>query len=104
MADFRKVAAVADIPVGTMKSVEVAHERILVCHTETGFFAVADECSHDSAPMGNGHLHRNEVTCPRHGARFDITSGAVLGPPAVVPIDTFKVKVEGEDIFILVED
>ena len=104
MADFRKVAATADIPVGTMKAVEVAHRRILVCHTETGFYAVADECSHDSAPMGNGRLYRNEVICPRHAARFDVTSGAVLGPPAIVPIDTFEVKVDGEDVYVLVED
>ena len=104
MAGFRKVAATADIPVGAMKSVEVANEHILVCHTDTGFYAVADECSHDSAPMGSGRLYRNEVICPRHAARFDVTSGAVLGPPAIVPIDTFEVKVEGEDIYVLVED
>jgi 3-phenylpropionate/trans-cinnamate dioxygenase ferredoxin subunit len=54
--------------------------------------------------MGHGRLYRNEVICPRHAARFDVTSGAVLGPPAIVPIDTFEVKVEGEDIYVLVED
>jgi 3-phenylpropionate/trans-cinnamate dioxygenase ferredoxin subunit len=103
MAEFRKVASVNDIPVGSMKAFEIRRNRLVVCNTGDGVFAVADECSHDSAPISTGVLHGKEIVCPRHGARFDVEDGSVKAPPAVAPIDTYDVKIEGEDIYILLD-
>ena len=103
MPEYRKVAAVDEIPEGGMKSFRIGHEQIVICHSGGKYYAIADECSHDAAPISTGHLRGAEIICPRHGARFDVTSGAVTAPPAVAPIDTFEVKVEGEDIYVRVD-
>ncbi|UCG62851.1 MAG: non-heme iron oxygenase ferredoxin subunit [Candidatus Zixiibacteriota bacterium] len=103
MAEFIKVAAVEDIPVGSVKSVWAHGRRIAVCHTEDGFFAVADECSHDYSPISSGQLRNGEIVCPRHGARFDIRTGEAKAPPAVIGIDRFEIKIQDEHIFVSVD-
>ncbi len=86
-----------------MKTFELAHTRFVIAHTAEGFFAVADECSHDGGPIGEGNILDNEVRCPRHGARFDLRTGAVTAPPALVPIDSYRVKVENGELFVWLE-
>ncbi len=100
MAEFRKIATTRDLPQGAMKPFEFRHHRIVLCNTADGIFAVADECTHDSAPISEGELRGEEIVCPRHGARFDVKDGSVKAPPALVPIDTFEVKVDGEDVYV----
>ena len=104
MSEFVKVATTGEIPVGRMKGFEIADEKIVVAHTEKGFFALIDECTHDSAPISDGRIRNGELLCKRHGARFDPETGEVLAPPAIVPLDTLELKIEGEDIFVLLED
>jgi len=103
MAGFVKVATVDEIPEGSFKAFHVKHNKFLVAHITDGFFAVADECSHDAAPISEGELYGDDIVCPRHGARFDLTSGAVKSPPAVAPIDTYEVKIEGSDVMVLID-
>lgn len=103
MAEFVRVAAVDEIPEGTMKGFEVGRQKFVVAHTADGFFAVIDECSHDAAPISSGRIRGNEIMCTRHGARFDLKTGAVTAPPAIVPIDTLTVKVDGGDILVWLE-
>lgn len=98
-----KVGAVEEIPIGSMKSVSVGNRRIVVYHAEDGFYAVVDECSHDYAPISTGRVRDGEIICPRHGARFDIRTGEVKAPPAVVGIDTFETKVEQGNVFVLIK-
>ena len=97
------VAKVGDIPAGQFKSVVVNGKPILVCHTETGFYAVDDTCTHDNGPLADGWLEGNAIECPRHGARFDVTSGKVLCLPAAVPIRSYPVRVEGDEVKVSVE-
>lgn len=87
------VAKVADIPPGTMKVVEASGLRVALCNVEGTFYAVEDVCTHDDGPLGEGSLRGAELECPRHGARFDVRSGAALRMPAVVPVRTFPVTV-----------
>ena len=103
MSNFVKVARVEDIPEGEMKSVVAEHQNILLVHVADGIFALADECTHDYAPLSTGRVKGNQVMCSRHGARFDVKSGAVLAPPAIVDVDTFAVKVEDGDIYVAID-
>lgn len=98
-----RVAAVDEIPPGEIRGFKLGRERIAICHADEGFFAVADECSHDGAPISSGRVRRGNIVCPRHGAKFDLQTGEVKGPPAVVGIDTFTIKVDGGDIFVLLD-
>ena len=73
---------------------------IAVCNVSGQFFAVDDVCTHDEGSLEQGGLEGFEIECPRHGARFDVRTGAATVLPAVLPIETFGVRVQGEDVEI----
>jgi 3-phenylpropionate/trans-cinnamate dioxygenase ferredoxin subunit len=104
MAGFRKVATMSEIPEGTLKGFDLSGEKIVVAHTTEGFYAVIDECTHDMAPISTGQIAGNEIICPRHHARFDLKTGEVTAPPAIVPIDTLELKIDGDDILVLIDE
>lgn len=103
MGQYVRVAATDEIQQGTLKAFAVGYQKFVVAHTADGFFAVVDECTHDSAPISSGRVRGSEIMCTRHGARFDLKTGAVTAPPAIVPIDTLTVKVDGTDILVWLE-
>jgi 3-phenylpropionate/trans-cinnamate dioxygenase ferredoxin subunit len=92
------VAKTSEIPVGQFKPVEINGKHMLICHTESGFYAIDDTCTHDDGSLADGWLEGTAIECPRHGARFDVTTGKVLCLPAAVGINSYPVKVEGDDI------
>ena len=92
------VAKTSEIPVGQLKPVRVQGKSLLICHAAEGFFAVDDTCTHDDGPLADGWLEGDAIECPRHGARFDVTSGKVLCLPAAVPIHSYPVLVEGDEV------
>ena len=98
MAGFVTVANASEIPVGQFKQVVIEGKGLLICHTAEGFYAVENTCTHDDGPLEDGWLEDNAIECPRHGARFDVTTGKVLCLPAAVPIRSYPVRVEGEEI------
>jgi 3-phenylpropionate/trans-cinnamate dioxygenase ferredoxin subunit len=100
MSDFVKVAQISDVPAGTRFWVEFEEETIVLFNVNGIYYAIVDLCTHDDGPLEDGELNGYEVECPRHGARFDIRSGAALCLPATSPVPTFQVKVVGDDIFV----
>ena len=97
---FVQVAAVSDVPPGRTKAVTVGGAKVLVCNVGGQIYAVGDVCTHDDGPLDQGQLEGKEIECPRHGARFDVTTGRVLCLPAIQPIPTYAVKVDGAQILI----
>jgi nitrite reductase/ring-hydroxylating ferredoxin subunit len=65
-----------------------------------GIFAIDDICSHEDAKLSEGEVMDDEVLCPKHGSRFNIKNGAVLGLPAVKPVGSYPVKVEKGAVYI----
>ncbi|MBM4458437.1 MAG: non-heme iron oxygenase ferredoxin subunit [Chloroflexi bacterium] len=102
MTGYVRVACVDDIPPGTKKIVEVEGVEVVVVNLDGRFYAIEDVCTHDGAPLGEGQLDNHALICPRHGARFDVRTGAALRMPAVDPAPTFEVKIAGEDILVAV--
>jgi 3-phenylpropionate/trans-cinnamate dioxygenase ferredoxin subunit len=100
---FVKAAKVGDIPPGRVKVVEVGDEDVALCNVDGEFYALANVCTHDDGPLGEGYLLGDEIECPRHGARFDVRTGEVKVLPAIVPVPTFDVKVEGDDVYVDVD-
>ncbi len=100
MPGLVKVARVADIPPGRKKIVEVDGVEIVIVNLDGAFYALEDVCTHDGGPLGEGTLEGCQLICPRHGARFDVRTGAALTMPAVEPAPTYEVQVEGDDIFV----
>ncbi|MFB3907195.1 MAG: non-heme iron oxygenase ferredoxin subunit [Candidatus Eisenbacteria bacterium] len=102
---FVPVARVSEIPVGETRVVRAGGERIVLCNVEGSIYAIEDVCTHDGSPFGIEILDGPVIECPRHGAQFDVRSGAVVRLPAVVPVRTFPVKVDEEgSILVGIED
>lgn len=100
---YRRVAKLGDLPQGQAIVVTVGETEIALGNVGGQIYAVANLCTHDGGPLGEGELLDHQIECPRHGARFDLRSGAVRALPAVVPIPTYDVRLEGEDILVDVE-
>jgi 3-phenylpropionate/trans-cinnamate dioxygenase ferredoxin subunit len=101
MSDFVKVATIEEIPAGSSLLVEVDMVRIALFNLDGEIYAIEDVCTHDGGPLVEGRVVNGcEVQCPRHGARFDIRTGAALSFPAFEPTRSYTVRVEGQDVWI----
>lgn len=95
---WNAVAKAEDVAVGAAMVVDAGGKRLALCNTGDGIFAIDDVCTHDGGPLDQGTLNGNEIECPRHGARFDVTTGRALCLPAVRPVRTYPVRIEGGDV------
>jgi 3-phenylpropionate/trans-cinnamate dioxygenase ferredoxin component len=98
--EFLTFAEVHEIPAGERMIIEVDGRWIVVLNVDGEFYAVADVCTHDDGPLSEGEVIGCEIECPRHGARFDIRTGGVTAPPALVDIPTYDIRVQGNDLQI----
>ncbi len=98
-----KIATIHELAPGQYKSVEVEGERIALFNIDGAFYALKDVCTHDGGILTGGILRGYIIECPRHGAQFDVRTGAVVRLPAYVGVETYLVSVEGEDIFVSLE-
>lgn len=93
MANWMNVASVDEIPPGSYKTIDVNDVLIAVFNIGGTLYAIEDVCTHDGGILTGGELHDCIITCPRHGAEFDVRTGEVVTPPAYEPISTFPVRV-----------
>jgi 3-phenylpropionate/trans-cinnamate dioxygenase ferredoxin subunit len=98
MSDFQTIAQFGDIPENGMIGLVVDDRPIVLINREGTIYALEDRCSHEEFPLSSGDIASGEITCVLHGARFDIETGAPRALPAVMPVKTYEVRVEGEDI------
>lgn len=91
--EYLEIAPVSDLPEGERLFVEIGGKPIVIFKIAGQFFSIADVCSHDDGPVGEGQLEGYNITCPRHGAQFDIRTGKVVQMPAVVDIPAYPVRV-----------
>ena len=102
MAEYIKVANIEDVPPGRVVVVNAGSKRLALCNVDGAFWALDDVCTHDGGPLGEGELIDGEIECPRHGARFDVATGAVRSLPAVMPVKAYPVKVEGSEVKVAI--
>lgn len=101
MSNFVKVADLAEIPAGASKLVEVSQVRVALFNLEGEIFAIEDVCTHDGGPLVEGTVVNGcQVQCPRHGARFDIRTGAALSFPAFEATNTYAVQIKDGAVWI----
>jgi len=100
VAELVAVARVEDVPVGTVRVVEAGGRRIALRNYDGKFYAIDDECTHDRGPLEQGELIGGEIECPRHGARFDVTTGRPTRLPAVRPVRSYNVTVSDGSISV----
>ena len=97
---YTYVSDISDIEVGHSISVNVEGKKILICNTDEGFFAVEDMCTHALIPLCGGLIQGTIISCPLHGAVFDLKTGEVMAPPAFEDLKTFNLKIEGTSISV----
>jgi 3-phenylpropionate/trans-cinnamate dioxygenase ferredoxin subunit len=98
-----RVARVEDVPEGKVRYAEADGIRLALCNVGGEFYAIQDVCTHDGGSLDQGELDGKAIECPRHGGRFDVTTGRVLALPPVRPVKTYPVHVENGEIAVEVD-
>jgi 3-phenylpropionate/trans-cinnamate dioxygenase ferredoxin subunit len=98
--EYIPVGSIDELKDGERLFVEIDEKPIVILNIAGQYYAIADVCSHDEGPVGEGNIEGYEIVCPRHGARFDIRTGRVLLLPAFVDIPVYPIRLAGDQIEI----
>ena len=98
--EFVQIAPVSELPNGERLFVEVEGKPIVIFNIAGQLYSIRDVCSHDDGPVGEGEIAGFNITCPRHGAEFDLRNGAAISMPAVIDIPAYPVQVREAMIFV----
>ena len=99
MGQYIKIGTTAELEdLEGGKLVEAGGRSIAVFNLGGSYYAIENTCPHRGGPLSQGMVAEDVVICPWHGARFDIKTGEVLGPPAAVGVKSYPVRVNGQDV------
>jgi 3-phenylpropionate/trans-cinnamate dioxygenase ferredoxin subunit len=98
--DYLEIAPVSELPNGERMFVDIGDTPIVIFNIGGQLFAIGDVCTHDDGPLGDGDVEGFNVTCPRHGAKFDVRTGKVTSMPAVEDIPAYPVQIRDGIIFL----
>jgi NAD(P)H-dependent nitrite reductase small subunit len=97
---WHRVAAAADVREGEAIAVNVGDLQIALCRVDGTIYAFENVCPHAFALLSDGFIEGIEIECPLHAARFEISTGQCLAPPADRDLVTYPVVVEGDDVLV----
>jgi 3-phenylpropionate/trans-cinnamate dioxygenase ferredoxin subunit len=104
---YSKIAEANQLQPGEMKSFPVGNKKVLLANVEGTFYALDNKCPHMGGNLAGGVLEGTTVTCPRHGAKFDVRTGQNLGSAKIAFVKmnvsdatAFPVKIDGNDILV----
>ncbi|MEM9412232.1 MAG: non-heme iron oxygenase ferredoxin subunit [Planctomycetota bacterium] len=104
MSEFYYAAKTSEIADGEKLLAEVDDRLVILFRVGSEFYCLDDVCTHDGGPLSDGEFEGHEVTCPRHGAKFDIRCGKALTMPATVATASHEVKVVEDDILVRINE
>ena len=91
--EFVEIAPASELPNGERLFVEIGGKSLVIFNIAGQYFSIADICSHDDGPVGEGDVENFNITCPRHGGEFDVRTGKAVQLPVVEDIPAYPVKV-----------
>lgn len=100
MSQWQTIATISEIPLGGLKAITIKGIPIVLFNLEGEYYAIENRCTHQDFPLSEGHIIDNQITCPLHGARFNIKTGQVTAPPAFMDVATFAVRIEEDKVQI----
>lgn len=103
MTTWHTVGSAADIQPERVAVFRIGDHDVAVCNVDGEFYAIDDLCTHDGGSLDQGELEGEEIECPRHGARFNVTTGEAIQLPAFEPVETHDVRVDGDMLQVGVE-
>ena len=99
---YSKFCKLGELPAGTKKAAKINDTWVLVVNDKGRLLAVSNWCSHQKKPLVNGRVRSCAITCPVHGAKFNLETGEALNLPATKPIPTYEVRVVDEWVEVLI--
>ena len=103
MPEFTRVASLSEIPENGAICVHLGGTAIGLFRIGGEVFAIGDICPHAHAHLSEGEIMGDEVACPLHFATFNIRTGECTGPPADEDVETYPVRIEGDDVLVGIE-
>jgi nitrite reductase (NADH) small subunit len=100
MAEFVRVAALADVKSGQGIVAEAKGKTLAVFNVDGTIHAIDNTCCHRDGPLGEGELEGDIVTCPWHGWRYNVTTGACMNNPSA-KVEAYQVQIDGIDVKVL---
>ena len=92
-----------DIGEGKLTHVQAGGKEVLVANVKGNYYAMGNICTHAGAELHEGELEGKELTCPWHGAKWDVTTGSLVWfPQKLKPEESFKVSVENDTVYVQV--
>jgi 3-phenylpropionate/trans-cinnamate dioxygenase ferredoxin component len=100
MTEFVRACALSDLPAEGAIGVDIGDVPVAVVRAGGEVFALHDVCSHEEVPLSEGDIYDHTVECYLHGSCFDLRTGKPTGPPATKPVPIYRVKIEGDDVYV----
>ena len=104
MSEFQFAAELNELKEGEKLLVEVDQRLVILFQNGNDYYCLDDICTHDGGTLSDGEHDGFEISCPRHGAKFDIRCGKALTMPATQSTSSHEVKVEGDKIFVKIKE
>lgn len=104
MSKAVKIAETTELAPGDRKVVEVDGRDVALFRIGDEYYAIDDVCTHDDGPLADGELDGTCIECPRHGAKFDVRTGAVVCLPAIEPVPAHPVEVRDDGVYVRLDD
>ncbi len=98
-----KACSLSDLPENGALRVELDGTPICIARSGGEVFAISDVCSHADVSLSEGDVEDGQIECWLHGSKFDLRTGAPTGLPAIKPVATYPVTVEGDDVLVKLE-
>lgn len=101
-----KACSVSDVSPGRLKLVRAGGKDLVITNLGGAYYAVENWCTHEQGNLSEGDLNGNTLTCPDHGAQFEITTGRVIAgadgekPDTIQPVKAYKITVQGNDLMV----
>jgi 3-phenylpropionate/trans-cinnamate dioxygenase ferredoxin subunit len=101
---FVKACALSDVPDEGAFAVEIEDTPVVVARIGEEVFALRDVCSHAEVALSEGEVYDHTIECWLHGSCFDLRTGKPTNPPATQPVPTYRVKIEGDDVYVSLKE
>jgi 3-phenylpropionate/trans-cinnamate dioxygenase ferredoxin subunit len=101
---FVRVCSLSEVPDEGALGVEIDGTPVAVVRVGEEVFALRDVCSHAEVALSEGEVYDHTIECWLHGSCFDLRTGKPTNPPATQPVPTYRVKIEGDDVYVSLKE
>ena len=98
-----RACSLSELPEEGALRVELGGTAVCVARSGGTVYAIGDRCSHADVSLSEGDVEDGAIECWLHGSLFDLATGQPSGLPAVKPVPTYPVTVEGDDVLVQME-